>query len=140
MAVPPLAQNALTLVGMFWVLLFIDVDAGPAVGRRSSRCCTARSGIYVRHIQPRLYRVKAMEGESLSIIHEAMSMLRVIVAFGREDHEHRRFRRQGETAIKERIKLTVRQTAVQPGGQPDHRRRDGAGARLRGEPGPARGS
>ena len=40
--------------------------------------------------------VKGMEGESLSIIHEAMSMLRVIVAFGREDHEYARFRDQGE--------------------------------------------
>jgi ABC-type multidrug transport system fused ATPase/permease subunit len=51
-----------------------------------------------------------MEGESLSIIHEAMSMLRVIVAFGREDHEYRRFRDQGEETIRARVNLTVRQT------------------------------
>jgi ABC-type multidrug transport system fused ATPase/permease subunit len=51
-----------------------------------------------------------MEGESLSIIHEALSMLRVIVAFGREDHEHRRFRTQGEKTIKGRIRVTVWQT------------------------------
>jgi ABC-type multidrug transport system fused ATPase/permease subunit len=51
-----------------------------------------------------------MEALSLSIIHEAMQMLRVIVAFGREGHEFHRFRRQGEQAVSARIHLTVRQT------------------------------
>ena len=37
-------------------------------------------------------------------------MLRVIVSFGREDYEHRRFREQGETAVDARVELTVRQT------------------------------
>ena len=51
-----------------------------------------------------------MEGESLSIVHEAMSMLRVIVAFGRESHEYGRFREQAESTVDARVKLTVRQT------------------------------
>src|SRR5262249_6047425 len=67
-------------------------------------------GYYVRRVEPRLEEVRAMEGESLSIIHEAISMQRVIVAFGREDHEFGRFRSQGERTIDARIKLTVRQT------------------------------
>ena len=46
----------------------------------------------------------------LSIVFEAMSMLRVIVSFGREKHEHRRFRSQGQTAVDARVKLTVKQT------------------------------
>src|SRR5262249_14234754 len=50
------------------------------------------------------------EGESLAIIHESISMFRVIVAFGREAFEYLKFRKQGELAIRERIKLTVRQT------------------------------
>jgi ABC-type multidrug transport system fused ATPase/permease subunit len=37
-------------------------------------------------------------------------MLRVIVAFGREDHEHARFREQGLRALDARIDVTVRQT------------------------------
>ena len=37
-------------------------------------------------------------------------MLRVIVTFGRERYEFRRFREQGKTAVDERVKLTVRQT------------------------------
>src|SRR5439155_8247917 len=65
---------------------------------------------YAIHIQDRLMRVKGMEGESLAIVHEAISMLRVIVAFGREPHEHRRFREQGLRAVSARVDVTVRKT------------------------------
>src|SRR4030095_2171208 len=67
-------------------------------------------GYYSRHIQKRLFHVKGMEGEALAIIHEAMMMLRVIVAFGREDHEHARFRELGQRALDARGNITLRQT------------------------------
>jgi ABC-type multidrug transport system fused ATPase/permease subunit len=51
-----------------------------------------------------------MEAESLSIVHEAISMLRVIVAFGRESHEYQRFRDQGAKTVDARVGVTVRQT------------------------------
>jgi ATP-binding cassette, subfamily B, bacterial len=44
-------------------------------------------------------------------------MLRVIVSFGREPYEFQRFRSQGEEAVDERVKLTVRQTAFTLGVQ-----------------------
>jgi ATP-binding cassette subfamily B protein/subfamily B ATP-binding cassette protein MsbA len=110
MTVPPLAQGALTLIGMFvvaikldWHLALLSLTVVPFL--------YASVGFYTKYIQPRLLRVQTLEAESLSIIHEAVSMMKVIVAFGREDHEHRRFRRQGETAVAARIRLTVRQTA-----------------------------
>src|SRR4051794_17367531 len=39
-----------------------------------------------------------------------MSMLRVIVSFGRERHEHYRFVTQGRVAVDARVRLTVWQT------------------------------
>ena len=51
-----------------------------------------------------------MEGESLSIIHEALSMIRVIVTFGGEGRCYRRFRSQSEVANDARLRLTVKQT------------------------------
>jgi len=109
MTVPPLVQSVLTLLGMFWITFLID----PKLALLSLTVVPFlyySVHYYVKHIQQRLLEVKGMEGESLSIIHEAVSMLRVIVAFGREDHEYRRFRDQGERTIDARIKLTVRQT------------------------------
>jgi ATP-binding cassette subfamily B protein/subfamily B ATP-binding cassette protein MsbA len=109
MTVPPLAQSLLTLIGMLWILFLIE----PYLALLSLTVMPFlyySVSYYMKHIEKRLYEVRGMEAESLSIIHEAMSMLRVIVAFCREDHEFRRFRTQGEQTIDARIKLTVRQT------------------------------
>src|SRR5437867_2793444 len=46
----------------------------------------------------------------MSIVFEAVAMLRVIAAFARERYEFRRFRSQGETAADARVNLTVKQT------------------------------
>ena len=108
-SLPPLLQSLLTLVGMIWIAARIDpqlallaVSVVPLIW-----WCT---GYYGNHVEPELHRVRALEGRSLSIVHEAMAMLRVIVAFGREDQEYRRFRAQGEETVDARVKLTVRQT------------------------------
>jgi ABC-type multidrug transport system fused ATPase/permease subunit len=54
--------------------------------------------------------VKDLEAQTLSMIQESMSMLRVVVAFGREGYEWRRFHEQGEHALDARVNVTVRQT------------------------------
>jgi ATP-binding cassette subfamily B protein len=105
----PLAQSVLTLVGMFWVTVQIDWQLA-LVSLVVVPFLYYSVGYYARHIQGSLYRVRNMESEALSIVHEAISMLRVIVAFGREPHELKRFRDQGASAVDARVKLTVRQT------------------------------
>ncbi len=105
----PLGQNMLTLAGMFWITFQIDRQLA-LVSLVVVPFLYYSVGYYTRHIQQRLLQVRTMEGDTLSIIHEAMSMLRVIVAFGRENHEYRRLREQGERANDARVKLTVRQT------------------------------
>jgi len=109
MTIVPLGRNVLMLVGMFWisfrlnaVLALLSLSVVPFL--------YYSVGYYTTHIRQRLWAVKGMEGETLSIIHEAMSMLRVIVAFGREDYEHARFREQGQRALDARVRITVRQT------------------------------
>src|SRR5262245_10222373 len=108
MTVLPLVQNSLTLAGMFWIsfrlnprLALLSLSVVPFL--------YYSVGYYSTHIRQRLITVKSMEGETLSIIHEAVSMLRVIVAFGREEYEHGRFRSQGLRANAARLKVTVRQ-------------------------------
>lgn len=109
MAVQPLAQSLLTLVGMFWIAYRIDPNLA-LLTLVVVPFLYYSVGYYARHIVPQLHRVKGMEIDSLSIVHEALTMLRVIIAFGREDHEYRRFRKQGEKAVDARVTLTVRQT------------------------------
>jgi ABC-type multidrug transport system fused ATPase/permease subunit len=109
MIFPPLVQSVLMLVGMFVIAFLIDpVLALVALGILPIIYWSL--GLYSKHIVPRLREVQGLEWQSLSIVNEAMSMLRVIVAFRREEHEHDRFRKQGETAVDARVSLTMRQT------------------------------
>jgi ATP-binding cassette subfamily B protein len=109
MAFPPMLQAFLSLIGMLvisvlieWQLALISLVVVPLL--------YYSAGLYGRRVTPRLERVQGLEWQSLSIVHEAMAMLRVIVSFGREPYEFKRFREQGERAVDERVKLTVRQT------------------------------
>jgi len=109
MAFPPMLQAFLSLIGMFtisiliqWQLALISLLVVPLL--------YYSAGLYGKRVIPRLERVQGLEWQSLSIVHESMAMLRVIVSFGREPYEFKRFREQGETAVDERVKLTVRQT------------------------------
>ena len=110
MAVPPILQSGLMLGGMLWIAWHIDA-ALTLLSLSIVPMVYLAIGYYVRHIQKRLVKVKGMEAESLSMIHEAMQMLRVVTAFGREAHEFRRFRTHGEHTVNARVNVTVQQTA-----------------------------
>lgn len=109
MTIPMLAESALTLVGMFWISFRMDWELA-LLSLTVVPFLYYSVGYYATHIQDRLQRVRGLEAESLAVIHESLSMMRVIVAFGREDYEHRRFREQTTLAVSERVKVTVRET------------------------------
>jgi ABC-type multidrug transport system fused ATPase/permease subunit len=109
MAFPPIAQSVVTLVGMAVVAFLIDWQV-TLISLSVLPFMYYSLTLYGVRIVPRLERVQTLEWQSLSIVNEAMGMLRVIVPFGREKHEFRRFREQGETAVEARVQLTVRQT------------------------------
>jgi ABC-type multidrug transport system fused ATPase/permease subunit len=109
MALPPLAESLLTIVGMTVIAMLIDWQIA-LISLSVVPLIYYSLGLYGSRIVPRLQRVQSLEWQSLSIVNEAMSMLRVIVSFGRENYEHRRFREQGQTAVDARVDLTVRQT------------------------------
>jgi ATP-binding cassette, subfamily B, bacterial len=109
-AIPPILQSIATLVGMFVIALNISVTL-TLLAASVVPFIYYSTGYYVKRIEPRLIQVRGMEGESLSIVHEAMAMLRVIVPFGLEPYHYARFREQGERAVAARVDLTVRQTA-----------------------------
>jgi ABC-type multidrug transport system fused ATPase/permease subunit len=109
MVIPPIFEALLTLIGMLviawlieWRLALLAMLVVPFL--------YWSFGSYGKRIVPRIERVQQLEWRSLSIVHEAMAMLRVIVSFGRERFEHQRFREQGRTAVDERVRLTVSQS------------------------------
>ncbi len=109
MSFPPIFEGLLMLIGMLAIALFIDWQ----VTLLSLVCVPFlywAIGLYGTRIVPRIQRVQSLELRSLSIVFEAMTMLRVIVSFGRRRLEHYRFLTQGKTAVDARVRLTVHQT------------------------------
>ncbi|MGH2683945.1 MAG: ABC transporter ATP-binding protein, partial [Actinomycetota bacterium] len=109
MSFPPMAESVFTIIGMFIVAFTIDSQL-TLLAMTVVPFVYYSIGRYTNRVLPDVQRVKAMEGQNLNIVHEAMSMIRVIVAFGRERHEYRRFRDQGERTVDARVRVTVRQT------------------------------
>jgi ATP-binding cassette, subfamily B, bacterial len=109
MVIPPIAEAALTLVGMLVIAVLIDWELA-LLSLIVVPLLIWSFNIYGRRIVPRLQEVQKLEWRSLSIVHESMAMLRVIVSFGRESYEHQRFREQAKIAVDERVKLTVSQS------------------------------
>jgi ATP-binding cassette, subfamily B, bacterial len=109
MVIPPIVEACLTLVGMLVISILIDWELA-LLALAVVPLLYWSFGVYGSRIVPRLRKVQELEWRSLSIVHEAMAMLRVIVSFGREEYEHQRFREQGKTAVDERVKLTVSQS------------------------------
>jgi ATP-binding cassette, subfamily B, bacterial len=109
MSLPPLFESFLMLIGMLIIALYIDWQV-TLVSLMAIPFIYWALAMYGTRIVPRVIKVQTLEWRSLSIVYEAMSMLRVIVSFGRERHEHRRFMSQGKTAVDARVRLTVWQT------------------------------
>jgi ATP-binding cassette subfamily B protein len=55
--------------------------------------------------------VKELESSSLGIVHEVLTALRVVKAFGREDHEQERFVAQSTAGMGARIRLAFAESA-----------------------------
>jgi ATP-binding cassette subfamily B protein len=109
LSLQPMLQSALTLIGMLWIAFKID----PVLALVSLTVVPMLSysvHYYARRIQPELHRVKGLEMESLSLVHEALQLLSVVAAFGREKHEEDRYREVGTRTVHQRVGLTVRQT------------------------------
>jgi ATP-binding cassette subfamily B protein len=109
-ALPALAQSLLTVVGMAYISYAINpLLALLALG--TTPFVVYSTTYYTNRIEPRLYRVRGLGAINLAIVYEAMSMIRVVLAFGTQRHEYRRFREQGEKLVDQVVGLTVRQTA-----------------------------
>jgi ATP-binding cassette, subfamily B, bacterial len=108
-AIPSLLQSILTILGMFYITYLL----APPLALLSMAVIPPiyySTIYYSRRIEPSVQRVRSLEGLSLQIVSDAFSMLRIVVAFNRQRHEWEKFRRQGQSAVDARVKVTVAQT------------------------------
>jgi ATP-binding cassette, subfamily B, bacterial len=108
-SVLPLTQSILTLIGMFWIACRLDVELA-LLSLAVVPFLYWSIGYYTRRVEPQVREIRKREADSLSILSEALSIMPITIAFGREQTEYERFRSHSEGTLDARLKLTQRQT------------------------------
>jgi ATP-binding cassette subfamily B protein len=93
----PFLTALFTVVGMLYVTMKIDWRLG-LIALAVSPPLLITFYLYRRRLRRQWHEAKQLESSALSVVQEALSALRVVKAFGREDHERERFvGRSGES-------------------------------------------
>jgi ATP-binding cassette subfamily B protein len=104
----PVVSATLTFIGMIWVTARIDWQLA-LVAIAVSPILFALSRIYRPRLRDKYRRLKKMESSALSIVQEVLLSLRVVQAFGREEHEQGRYVHRSVEGMRARLQLTLAQ-------------------------------
>jgi ATP-binding cassette subfamily B protein len=104
----PLVSATLTLIGMIWVTAQIDWQLA-LVAVAVSPVLFTLSKIYRPLLREQSRNIKNVESSALSVIQEVLSSLRVVQAFGREEHEAERYVRHSVEGMRARLQLALAQ-------------------------------
>ena len=101
---PPFVTSVFTLAAMFYVTFRIDKELA-LVAMGVAPFLFVFSQRYRPLFRERSKEVKRLESSAMGVVQEVLSALRVVKAFGREQHEENRYVRQGTAGMWARIKL-----------------------------------
>jgi ATP-binding cassette subfamily B protein len=107
-AIPPLVTAVVTLVGMIYVTFRIDWQLA-LVALTVSPILFLITRFYGRPLRKRWRKVQQLDSSAQSVIHEVLSALRVVKAFGQETREGRRFLLRSRETMSERLRVTFAQ-------------------------------
>jgi ATP-binding cassette subfamily B protein len=106
----PLLTSVITLLSMLYVTACLDWQLA-LVAMSIIPFLMAIPKIYDCRMRGQYTSVKELESSSLGIVHEVLMALRVVKAFGREDHEQERFVAQSTAGMGARIRLAFAESA-----------------------------
>ncbi len=106
----PLLTSAITLLSMLYVTARLDGQLA-LVAMSIIPFLMAIPKIYDCRMRGQYTSVKELESSSLGIVHEVLTALRVVKAFGREDHEQERFVAQSTAGMGARMRLAFAESA-----------------------------
>jgi ATP-binding cassette, subfamily B, bacterial len=100
------ATSAFTLVAMLYVTARIDSTLA-LVALGVAPPLLVISWVYRRKLRFQQARVKRLESGAMSVVQETLGAMRVVRAFGAEDHEERRFDRRFREGMWARIRYVI---------------------------------
>src|SRR5579863_5876728 len=104
----PIFTSIFTVAAMLYVTIRIDWRLA-LVAVAISPFLYTLSHIYRPRLRERSREVKRLESSALSVMQEVLSSLRVVKAFGKEDHEQERYVRSSSDGMRARIRLAFLQ-------------------------------
>src|SRR5262249_40511562 len=105
----PFVSACFTVLGMIWVTARIDWQLA-LIAMAISPFLFLLSKTYRPLLSDQSGEVKRLESSALSVIQEVLSSLRVVKAFGREDHEQERYVTHSRKGMRARIHLVLVQS------------------------------
>jgi ATP-binding cassette, subfamily B, bacterial len=107
----PLLTSGVTLLSMIYVTARLDWHLA-LVATSIIPLLMIIPEVYERRMRGQYVNVKELESSTLGIVQEVLSALRVVKAFGREEHEQERFVGLSSTGMGARIRLAFVESAV----------------------------
>jgi ATP-binding cassette, subfamily B, bacterial len=104
----PMVSATLTFIGMVWVTAWIDWQLA-LVAVAVSPVLFTLSNIYRPQLRDQSRNIRKVESSAWSAVQEVLSSLRVVQAFGREEHEQERYVRRSTEGMRARLQLALAQ-------------------------------
>ena len=102
----PLLNAGIMLLGMVYVMASLNWQLA-LVALSVFPVLLLIPHIFDRHMGGKYSQVNAMESAAQGIVQEVLTALRVVKAFGREEHEQSRFAQQSHVSMTARVKLSM---------------------------------
>jgi ATP-binding cassette, subfamily B, bacterial len=106
----PLLNSIIMLLGMVYVMASLNWPLA-LVALSIFPVLLIIPKIFDRHMGGKYTQVNEMESATQGIVQEVLTALRVVKAFGREDHEQARFAQQSKVSMTARVKLSMLESA-----------------------------
>lgn len=102
----PFVTSAITLAAMIYVTAHMDWQLSLIALIVAPFFYFLVHG-YRQPLRRRYHHLKALEASALFVVQEVLAAVRVVKAFGREDHEHGRYLRHAKEGVKARIRVEL---------------------------------
>lgn len=102
----PLFSSTLTFVSMAYVTVLIDWQLA-LVGFSIAPLLFLTTRVHKNRMRPRYRQVKKLESNALGVVHEVLSSLRVVKAFGAETREQDRFVNEADEGLRARLRIAL---------------------------------
>ncbi|MBI4495006.1 MAG: ABC transporter ATP-binding protein [Chloroflexi bacterium] len=102
----PFVTAGFALAGMIYVIARIDWQLA-LVALAISPVLFVISRAYRQQVRQEWREAKKLESSALSVVQEALSAIRVVKAFGQEDHERERFAHQSQEGMQAHLRVSL---------------------------------